>query len=110
MDHFINYFINGFSAVSTEIPFVFEKEEILAKLYIIGVAWIKRHGFFFEKHSTNVDTHICTSTHPYEYTHAHHIPMSTSKRLSRLDLKIHEVGHQERITVDRDNTHVKSEI
>jgi hypothetical protein len=28
--------------------------------------------------------------------------MSTSERLSRLDLEIHEVGHQERIAVDED--------
>jgi hypothetical protein len=29
-------------------------------------------------------------------------PMSTFKRLSRFNLKIHEVGHQERITIDED--------
>jgi hypothetical protein len=28
--------------------------------------------------------------------------MSTFKRLSRLDLEIHEVGHQERLAVDGD--------
>jgi hypothetical protein len=37
------------------------------------------------------------NTHPYEYTYVHHIFMSTSKRLSRLDLEIYEVGHQERL-------------
>jgi hypothetical protein len=42
------------------------------------------------------------SIHPYEYTHAHHIPMSTFERLSRFDLKIHEVGHQECLAVDGD--------
>jgi hypothetical protein len=42
--------------------------------------------------------------HPYEYTHAHSIIMSISERLSRLDLKIHEVSHQERIAVVRDVT------
>jgi hypothetical protein len=42
------------------------------------------------------------STHPYEHKHTHHIPMSTSERLSRLDLEIHEVGHQERLAVDGD--------
>jgi hypothetical protein len=42
------------------------------------------------------------STHQYEYTHVHPTPISTSKRLSRLDLEIHEVGHQERLTVDED--------
>jgi hypothetical protein len=42
------------------------------------------------------------STHSYEHTHAYPIPMSTFKRLSRLDFEIHEVDHQERITVDED--------
>jgi hypothetical protein len=28
--------------------------------------------------------------------------MSTSKRLIQFDLEIHEVGHQERLTVNRD--------
>jgi hypothetical protein len=54
---------------------------------------------FFKKHSTNVDIHTRMSTHPYEHTHAYPTSMSTSERLSRLDLKIHEVGHQERLTV-----------
>jgi hypothetical protein len=40
------------------------------------------------------------STHPYEHIHTHPIFMSTSKRLSRLDLEIHEVGRQECLTVD----------
>jgi hypothetical protein len=39
-------------------------------------------------------------THLYEHTHVHPIPMSTFKRLSQLDLEIHEVGQQERIAVD----------
>jgi hypothetical protein len=56
----------------------------------------------FLKYSTNVDIHICTSTHPYEHTHAHHISLSNSERLSLLDIEIHEVGHQERLTVDGD--------
>jgi hypothetical protein len=30
--------------------------------------------------------------------------MSTFKKLSQLDLEIHEVGHQERLTVDGDVT------
>jgi hypothetical protein len=41
-------------------------------------------------------------THSYEYTHAHPILMSTSERLSRFNLEIYEVGHQECLTVDRD--------
>jgi hypothetical protein len=41
------------------------------------------------------------STHPYEHTYAHPTPM-VSERLSRLDLEIHEIGHQERLAVDGD--------
>ncbi len=57
---------------------------------------------FFEKHSTNADTHTHMSTYPYEHTRTHHTPMSTFVRLSRLDLEIHEVGHQERLAIDGD--------
>jgi hypothetical protein len=42
------------------------------------------------------------STHPYEHTHVYVIPMTTSERLSRLDLEIHEVDHQECLAVDGD--------
>jgi hypothetical protein len=42
------------------------------------------------------------STHPYKHMYAHPTPMSTFVRLSRLDLKIHEVGHQECLTIDGD--------
>jgi hypothetical protein len=42
------------------------------------------------------------STHPCEHMYVYHIPMSTSERLNQLDLKIHEVDHQERLTVDGD--------
>jgi hypothetical protein len=41
-------------------------------------------------------------THPYEHMHTYFTLMSTSERLSRFDLEIHEVGHQERITIDGD--------
>jgi hypothetical protein len=44
------------------------------------------------------------STHLYEYTHTHFIPMSTPERLSRLDLDIYEVGHQEHLALDGDVT------
>jgi hypothetical protein len=40
------------------------------------------------------------NTHSYEYIHIHPISKSKSERVSRLDPKIHEVGHQERLTVD----------
>jgi hypothetical protein len=40
------------------------------------------------------------STHLYKYTYTHHIPINTSEILSRLDLEIYEVGHQEQLAVD----------
>jgi hypothetical protein len=40
-------------------------------------------------------------TYIYKYMHAYLIYMNTSERLSRFNLKIYEVGHQERLTVDR---------
>jgi hypothetical protein len=40
----------------------------------------------------------------YKYTHTHPISISISERLIRLDLKIHEVDHQECIAVDGDVT------
>jgi hypothetical protein len=43
-------------------------------------------------------------THLYEHTHVHTNPMSTSERLSWLDLEIHKVGHQECLIVDEDVT------
>jgi hypothetical protein len=42
------------------------------------------------------------STYFYECTHAYPIPISTFKRLNQLYLEIHEVGHQEYLTVDGD--------
>jgi hypothetical protein len=57
---------------------------------------------FLKKRSTNAYTHTRTGTHPYEHTHAHPTPMSTFERLSRLDLEIYEVGHQERLAIDGD--------
>jgi hypothetical protein len=40
---------------------------------------------------------------PYEHMHVHPTPMSTFEILmSRLDLEIHEVGHQECFAVNRD--------
>jgi hypothetical protein len=62
----------------------------------------RRECVFSEKHHINVHTHTYMSTHPCEHMYAYPIPMSTSKRLNRLDLKIHEVDHQERLTVDGD--------
>jgi hypothetical protein len=37
-------------------------------------------------------------------THAHYILMDTSERLSRLDLEIYKVDHQERLIVNEDIT------
>jgi hypothetical protein len=42
------------------------------------------------------------STYPYEHMHVHPTPMSTSERLSQINLEIHEIGHQECLTVDGD--------
>jgi hypothetical protein len=56
---------------------------------------------------------------PYKYMHTHSTFMSISERLDRLDLKIHKVGHEERLAVDgtsftteriisrKCNTHIK---
>jgi hypothetical protein len=43
------------------------------------------------------------STHLYEHIYTHRTPMSISERLNQLDLKIHEVGHQEHLAVDEKN-------
>jgi hypothetical protein len=42
--------------------------------------------------------------YPYKYMYVYPILMNTFKRLSRFDIEIHEVGHQKRLTVDRDVT------
>jgi hypothetical protein len=42
------------------------------------------------------------STHSCEHAYTHFTPMSTLERLSRLNLEIHEVGHEERLAVDGD--------
>jgi hypothetical protein len=77
--------------------------------------------FFFLKHSTNVDTHICMSIHLYEHMHVYHIFMSTFERLNQFNFEIHEVSHQKYLAVDmtsffteriisrKYNTHIKSE-
>jgi hypothetical protein len=58
---------------------------------------------FFKKHSTDADTYKRMSTHHlYEHTLAHPTPMNTSERLGRLDLEIHEVGHEEHLAIDGD--------
>jgi hypothetical protein len=56
---------------------------------------------FFLRNSINVDTYTHINTHLYEHT-KYPIFMSTSEILSRLNLKIYEVGHQERLVVDGD--------
>jgi hypothetical protein len=42
------------------------------------------------------------SIYSYQHMYAHLILMSTSEKLSQLDLEIHEVGHQERLIIDGD--------
>jgi hypothetical protein len=49
----------------------------------------------------NVDAYI---TRSYEHTYAQPISMSTSKKLSRFDLKIYKVGYKKRFAVDGDVT------
>jgi hypothetical protein len=46
--------------------------------------------------------HTRTNDHHYEYMHAQLTLMSILKKLDRLDLEIHEVGHQECFTIDKD--------
>jgi hypothetical protein len=40
------------------------------------------------------------NTYLYEHMYAHPIIMSISERLSRLNLEIHKIGHEERLTID----------
>jgi hypothetical protein len=53
---------------------------------------------FFKKTQYNADTHTRMSTLTSINTHTHLILMNTSKRLSQLDLEIHEVGHHKHLT------------
>jgi hypothetical protein len=39
---------------------------------------------------TNTDIYMHTSIHPYKYAHIYPISISTSEKLNRFDLKIHE--------------------
>jgi hypothetical protein len=68
-----------------------------------GISYRKANGFCF-LYTINIGTHICMNIHLYKYMYIHLIPMSSSKRLSWFNLKIHEVGHQKRLTIDGDNT------
>jgi hypothetical protein len=43
------------------------------------------------------------SIHPYEYMHIHSTPIGTFERTNWLDLGIHEVDHQECLTIDGKN-------
>jgi hypothetical protein len=70
-------------------------------LCVCNTSW-KSLLLFFKKHSTNTDIHIRMSIHSYEHIHVYTIPMSTSERLNRLDLEIHEVDHKEWLVVDGD--------
>jgi hypothetical protein len=46
------------------------------------------------KHYTDIYIYIRISIHYYKYMYAHHIPMSTYKKLGRLDLEIHELNQR----------------
>jgi hypothetical protein len=52
---------------------------------------------------TQSKRNTCMSIHSYEYMHIHSTPISTFERTNRLDLGIHEVDHQERLTIDGKN-------
>jgi 5-formaminoimidazole-4-carboxamide-1-beta-D-ribofuranosyl 5'-monophosphate synthetase len=89
-EFFNSVFTKKLEIDSSFLQFLFYIFQIFEKIKIL------------KKNSTNADTRTHMSTHPYKYTYTHHIPMSTSERLKRLDLEIHEVGHQERLAVDGD--------
>jgi hypothetical protein len=57
---------------------------------------------FRRKVQTQILIYIYMSTHLYKHMHIHSTSVSNFKRLSPLDLKIYEVGHQERLAVDED--------
>jgi hypothetical protein len=42
------------------------------------------------------------STYSYEHIYTHPTPMNAFEKLSQLDLKIHEIDHLKRLTVDVD--------
>jgi hypothetical protein len=54
---------------------------------------------FFYKHRY---LYTYEHSHLYEYIYTHITPMNISEKLNRLDLKIHEVDHQERLTISGD--------
>jgi hypothetical protein len=56
--------------------------------------------FFFEKYNINIDTYTHISIYLMN-THTYFIPINIFERLSRFDFKIHEVGHQKCLTVDK---------
>jgi hypothetical protein len=58
------------------------------------VAKLNGKVLIFFKYNINIDTYIHMIIYSYVYIYTHHIFINTSERLSRLDLKIHEVDHQ----------------
>jgi hypothetical protein len=54
----------------------------------------KRDVLLETKHNIIIDIYIHINTHLHKYTYVYSISMSTSERLTRLNLKIHKVGHQ----------------
>jgi hypothetical protein len=94
------YRING--SILSGLATVWIKKESKEKSVLR--AFLLNSRFFFQKYSINTDIHTRMSTHLYEHTYAHYTSMNTSKILSWFDFEIHKVGHQERLTVDRDIT------
>jgi hypothetical protein len=70
----------------------FSRSSIILNCSTHVISWFK-NNFFYE--------HKYMSIHHYECMYTHCTLMNIFERLRRLDLKIHEVGNQERLAVDR---------
>jgi hypothetical protein len=87
------------------------RDEFLARVWATRIVCVSRAPAasrilrFFYKHSINTFPHIFMNIYLYKYTHVHFIYMNTSERLSRLDLEIHEIGHQECLAVGNVASH-----
>jgi hypothetical protein len=64
-----------------------------------GSFWWKKMSFSSLVFYKNVNTYKCMITYLYKYMYVHSIPINIFERL--FDPKIHKVGHQERLTIDR---------
>jgi hypothetical protein len=68
-----------------------------------GSKWEGWNGFlFFKTQYKHILLIHVQELKCYKHTPVHTTRISISDRLNRLDIEIHEVGHQERLTVDED--------